>query len=100
MIAIDRKDQPLVCEVTGDELVIRIGIDTLAFADKERREYTARERYTILNTLGFAEDVVRELEHEDELGATLLTDLLDKAMDEAIDSGSQFVEKGPTFDRD
>ena len=26
------KDQPLSCKLEGDELVIRIGIDTLAFA--------------------------------------------------------------------
>lgn len=29
------KDQPLKCTVEGDELVIRIGVSTLAFAFKE-----------------------------------------------------------------
>lgn len=86
------RDQPLCCEVVADELIVRIGIDTLVFADKERREYESGQRYRITSVLGFAEDVARELNREEENGATPLTDLLDAAMDRAIECGSQFVE--------
>lgn len=57
------KDLPLECKVRGDVLTIRIGVDTLAFADKERTGVF------ITNTKGYAKDVVREICREDEIGA-------------------------------
>lgn len=93
-----KKDQPLVCYVERDQLVIRIGVDTLAFAYKERRDFEAEDagRLTtkITNALGFAQDVAHELTDENELGATALTGLLDDAIDRAIENGSEFVEWG------
>jgi hypothetical protein len=80
------KDQPLHCAVEENRLVISIGVDTLAFADKQRIGHK------INNPLGFAEDVARMLQDEDEVGATLLTELLDSGMQAAVDDGTEFVD--------
>lgn len=80
------KDMPLQCRVRGQVLTIKIGVDTLAFADKERTGVK------INNAKGYAGDVVNWLNHEDEEGASPLTDFLDKAMDEVRESGSEFID--------
>ena len=93
------KDQPLSCKLEGDELVIRIGIDTLAWAaQSERREtafweydYTVGDlvqRWKIIDNLEWAKDVIRELNREEEDGSSPLTNLLDKASENAVDQGS------------
>lgn len=87
------KDRALVCVVEGDELIIRIGVDTLAFADQERRNYERGSAYKVTDTVGFAMDVAVALLREDEIGATMLTNLLDQAMDDAIGRGSAYVEE-------
>ena len=92
-------DQPLSCKVEGDELVIRIGIGTLAWAaQSERRdtpfwvyEWEKAEyvpRWKIINNSEWAKDVVREINREEEDGSSLLTNLLDKASENALDQGS------------
>lgn len=80
------KDQPLRCEVVGNRLMISIGVETLAFADKERTEIT------VTNPVGFAYDVACEIERQNGIGATMLTDMLDKAMEEAKNNGSAHVQ--------
>lgn len=80
------KDYPLRCEVVKKVLAITIGVDTLAFADKER---TGLE---VTDAEGFARDVVRALERQAEDGATMLTDLLDEAMEAAENDGSVHVD--------
>jgi hypothetical protein len=94
-------DQPLSCKIENDELVVRIGIDTLA----EAAEYEGREpfwRYDedfgnivqdwkIVDNLGWAQDIVLELNKEKEDGSTPLTDLLDKMSENALDQGSLSV---------
>lgn len=80
------KDQPLQCEVVGDRLVISMGVDTLAFADQ------VRTGISVTSPTGFAKDVAYEIMREDEVGATLLTDLLDEAMQEAANQGSAHVD--------
>jgi hypothetical protein len=95
-------DQPLRCTVEGEELVIRIGINTLAWAEQsERRDtpfwtydeekYEYVPRWKIINDLEWAKDVVREINREEEDGSSLLTNLLDKASDNALDQGSLAV---------
>jgi len=81
-----RVDQPLKCEVKDGCLVISIGVDTLAFADQERLQVK------VTNTEGFAKDVARELANEREDGSTILTDVLDTAMEHAADNGSEYIE--------
>lgn len=93
------KTQPLSCKVEGDELVIRIGIDTLAWAaQSERRdtpfwvyEWEKAEyvpRWKIISNLEWAKDVAREINREEEDGSSPLTNLLDKASENALDQGS------------
>ena len=94
-------DQTLSVKVEGDELVIRIGIDTLS----EAAEFEGREpfwqydeivgdfvqHWKIIDNKGWAEDVVHALKDESEDGSTFVTDLLDKACEEALDQGSLSV---------
>ena len=93
--------QPLSVKVENDQLVIRIGIDTLA----EAAEFEGREPFwqydeiagdfvqywKIIDNKGWAEDVVHALKEESEDGSTFVTDLLDKACEEALDQGSLSV---------
>lgn len=83
---LSHKDNPLRVEVRSGLLAIHIGVDTLAFADKERLGYDITEPN------GFAKEVQAELEREREDGSTILTDLLDDAMQKAKDNGSQFMK--------
>ena len=95
------RGQPLSVKVENDQLVIRIGIDTLA----EAAEFEGREPFwqydeiagdfvqywKIIDNKGWAEDVVHALKEESEDGSTFVTDLLDKACEEALDQGSLSV---------
>lgn len=81
------KDTPLTVEITRGTLIIKIGIDTLAIADKERTGII------VSNTMGFAKDIMRELTNDNEIGATMLTDLFDNVMQKAIDNGTEFAEQ-------
>lgn len=95
------KDQPLSAKLEGDELVIRIGIDTLAWAaEAERRETCFWEydevrdyvqKWKIVDDRGWAEDVLHELKREEEDGSSPLTNLLDKMSEKALDQGSLSV---------
>lgn len=78
----NQKDKPLKAVVVEDVLTITIGVDTLAFADR------VRTGLHVTDANGYANDVARELVQEDEVGATMLTDLLDKAMDAAVENGT------------
>jgi len=93
--------QPLSAKIEGDELVIRIGIGTLAWAaefegrepfwdfNEERNKFV--QLWKITDDLGWAEDVCREINREEEDGSSPLTNLLDKASEEALDQGSLSV---------
>lgn len=83
-------EQPLRCEVAHGRLAIVIGVNTLAFADKERMDETMGIR--VSDPVGFARDVAAELRKEREDGSTILTDLLDLAMERAKDNGSTAIE--------
>jgi hypothetical protein len=89
--------QPLDIRVENDELVIRIGVDTLAFAaqhsdlfnpfDPAQNDFV--QQFKVINLSEFAKDVRRELRREEEDGSTLLTDLLDKVFSRVVDQGSE-----------
>lgn len=93
------KDQPLSCQLEGDELVIRIGIDTLAFAadrselfnpfDEDLNDFV--QKWKVIDSKGFAEEVSRELEMEDEIGGSPLIYLIEKMFDKVLDDGSLSV---------
>lgn len=86
------QDAPLTVKIESRQLVIRIGVATLAFAN----EYSPDEmlsRYRITNPLQFAKDVAAAMRAEEEDGSTPLTDFLDKMMEEAIEDGSIWAEE-------
>lgn len=85
----DGADHHLHAEVVGDELVIRIGVATLAHACVEG--CTGEVAGQVTDARGFAEDVVGALLDEAEDGSSRLTKLLDDAMEAAINDGSIHV---------
>lgn len=94
-------ETPLSVEVQDGDLVIRIGINVLAFAcdrsnennpfDDRANDY--RQMFQVTDPLEFAKDVRIALCAEGEDGSTLMTDLLDKVCMEAIYQGSTGVRE-------
>jgi hypothetical protein len=94
-------DKPLTVSVAGGVLRIEIGVSTLAFATLHsqyvydmmpgRHRHDEREvakRFSIPDEKGFAEEIRSALLDEEEDGSSLLTELLDKAAQVAIEDGS------------
>jgi hypothetical protein len=94
------KNRTLRCRVQGDVLTIEVGINTLAFAALHSPFVyelvggatvdtgEPAERFRIDDKLDFAHDVASELNREAEDGSSMITDLLDKACQKAIEEGS------------
>jgi hypothetical protein len=94
--------RPLSVEVEGDELVIRIGVDTLVFAfetsednnpfdedtDDFRREFKVTDKHE------FAKGVANSLRDEEEDGSTPITKILDEAYIGAVESDMGVDEDG------
>ena len=89
-------DKYLTYEVVDDELVVRIGIDTLAFAadhndlfnpfDEDSNKWF--QRWKVIDNKGWAEDVAHELNREDEVGGSPLIYLIEKMFEKAMEDGS------------
>jgi hypothetical protein len=76
----------------GDEIVIRIprsGLTTGAEIAWDR--YSAPEKYFVENVDEFAESMIHELNNENEIGETLVHDMLDKAAMKVLDNGQPGV---------
>lgn len=99
-------ERPLEVAVEGGELVIRIGIGTLAWAadrqdewspyDDKRQQFVSA--YRVSDRAKFAGDVKRELLREAEDGSSPLSRLLDKMSMAAVNDGSvgvHFYERRP-----
>ena len=86
------RERRLTVEIKRGELVIRIGIGTLAFCADECPLFYNGEKdksdVRVINPDEWAKDVARELDQEEEDGSTLVTEMLDKAMSNAVDNGS------------
>lgn len=88
----------LTVKIEGDAIVIRLPIDVVpvcvdtawarGFGDP-----TGKHEWAITNPEGFAADVVRELNREEEDGTTPVHKLFDEVLAEAIEQGSQHVEE-------
>lgn len=85
-------DQPLKCEVDGDRLVISIGIGTLAWAAKKRNGGVVPNKCRMIDKLQWAKDTADAIAYEDEVGNTILNDMLDIAMERAMNSGSTGIK--------
>ncbi len=94
--------QPLTIGVEGDELVIRIGVDTLAFAfetgeenqpfDEKANDF--RRSWKVIAPRDFAKGVANALCDEEEDGSTPLTGILDAAYIRAVEEGCGVDEDG------
>jgi hypothetical protein len=93
---------PLTVGVEGEQLVIRIGVDTLAFCfeiSEDNQPYDAkagdyRREYKVIDRHKFAKGVADGLKIEREDGSTWLTDAIDKACVDAVESDMGVEEDG------
>lgn len=87
-------NRPLTIQIEEDELVIRVGVDTLALAASHSPyffnpdEPYLEEYMGIDNPYILMEDVIRELNKEKEDGTTPVHLLLDDAIYSAYEDGS------------
>lgn len=79
---------PIKCSVEGTDLVMRIGIGTLAFAAKKKNGGPIENHVRIVDKTELAKDVANELMRENEIGNFPMADYLDKAIEAAAESGS------------
>lgn len=86
MSKIKAEDARLSVSIHNKQLTIRIGIDTLAFAD------TARTNTVITDSMEYAKDFVRALEREDDDGTSSLTRFLDKIAEDVYEDGSIAID--------
>ena len=94
------ENTPLSVSVEDGQLVIRIGVDTNAWAfehsnennpfDDEKNDSVQTSRVT--DSVGFARDTKRAMLDEGEHGSSPLTDFLDGMFTAAINDGSMAVE--------
>lgn len=91
---------PLEVEVKNYELVIRIGLESLAYAADQSdlfnpydpEKYKFVRQFQVTDAEDWAEDIKRELTREEEDGSSMLTNLFDKAFEKALDQGSLGVK--------
>ena len=92
------REQGLTVGLLDGRLVISIGIDALMVAVRaspvwEQQQAEGRG-WSIENADGFAEDIVAELEREQDDGTTPVHEVLDAAIEEAIEQGSLNIDLG------
>ena len=93
---------PLTISVEGDQLVIRIGVDTLAWCfeiSEDNQPYDEkagdfRRSFKVTDVHRFAKGVGIGLKDEREDGSTLLTDAIDAACINAVESDMGVDEDG------
>lgn len=82
--------------VEGDELVIRITLDTLCHAvtmgDQWPVQFNGESGATIIDRPLFIKELIGQLQNENEQGATPLHFLFDEAALAVIEAGSEAVE--------
>lgn len=97
----ERRSQRRHAIIEDGQLVIKIGIDTLAFAFENREEnlpwddekLNYIQKYRVVDKDQFAKDVRDSMMDEREDGSTPLTDFLDKLYSKAIDDGNLGVDE-------
>ena len=92
------EDSPLTYHVEGDRIAVYIGFDELAFAAANHPNFWDGEsgddvpNIKITDPAAFAREVVRQLNREEEDGSTLVTKLLDRAIEDAVGDGCDGVD--------
>lgn len=90
---------PLKAEIIGGGIVIRVGVDTVAWAGAHHPDLwdgnaeTADGPYIkVTDPAAFAREVALALENEREDGSSILSDALDAAVLQAIEDGCEGVD--------
>ncbi len=87
--------RPLTVEVYRGQLIISIGIETLAFASvvesTKKSNQDCYPSFLVKDATVFADEVCSELNYEEEDGTTVVHTLLDEAIERSIDKGNQGV---------
>lgn len=96
-MSVKPKDKPLNVVVRNGVLIISIGITTLADCTlMQQRDLLespdADLGWRFVDVPEFAKDVIRAMTHEDEAGASPLTNFIDKMCIDAIQDGTLGVE--------
>lgn len=92
-------DSPLIVDREGDQVVVRIGVNTLIYAaERCNRFYDDDVHYgsegpyiNIIDRDEFIHDIIRALRSEEEDGSGPLPDLFDDAAERAVDDGSEGI---------
>lgn len=100
------ENEGLKVEIKHGRLVISIGTKALAESFElgpGNEEYDEsipdfKKRYKVTDHRAFAKEVLMALDNEDEDGSSLVTDLLDKACEAAIDDGADGIEEADEDD--
>lgn len=86
-------DNSAVAIIEDGSIVIRVPIANLqTIMDGGYACNAYPERYKVTNPEGFAEEISRELNCEDEDGTTAIHKLFDAAIAQALDRGAQHAE--------
>ena len=87
---------PLKVRITGGVLTISIGVETLKYVAEHHEEFwqpqTDKYALVVSNVNQFAKDVRNELEREEEDGSTPVHLMLDKAIYQAVEQGSEGID--------
>lgn len=90
------RNSPLTCKLSKGMLTISIGVETLRFAAERHKEFwqpqTDKCALVVSDTDMFASDVRNALLAEEEDGSTRVTELLDEAIQEAVEQGSEGLD--------
>jgi hypothetical protein len=97
------RNQGLEVKIQDDEIVIRVGIDTVKWALEHHEESQPfneeiddyEQKWIVSDPVEFAEDVVRAMDDEAEDGSTPLSDFLDKMCMDALEDGSIGTDEAP-----
>lgn len=90
------KDQPLTIEVSDGRLIISVGVETLKYChnlSEGERDVDFEQGFRIGDALGFAKDMAAQLRKEQDDGTTPVHLLIDQAIQDAADDGSEHVER-------
>lgn len=87
---------PLTCRVERGAIRISIDAATVKFATENHPEFWDCEadtyRYKVADSAEWLKSVARYITHEREDGSSLLTDLFDKAIYEAVEQGEEGLQ--------
>lgn len=97
------KDRSLCVEIKDDEIVIRVGIETVKWALEHHSESQPfnedmdgyEQKWIVTDSAEFAKDVKNAMLNEEEDGTTPLIEFLDEMCMSALEDGSTGVDEAP-----